>query len=379
MLNRRSLIQLGSLGLSAGLIPGLAFARAATDKRLIFIIQRGAADGLGTIIPTGDPQLLAQRGTLAVDGGTKLNSFFTLHPSMVETAKLYSAGEAAFIHAVASPYRDRSHFDAQNVLESGGTLPYGIKTGWMNRLVSFLPEGGKGAIALSPTIPMALRGPANAASYAPSALPDASPDFIARISQMYAADPQLHGLWDQALATRSMAGDAGNARDAAALGTLAAKVMAGPNGARIAMMETTGWDTHSAQKGRLANQLKNIDALLAALRTGLAADWANTLVIVATEFGRTVAANGTGGTDHGTASAAMLLGGAVKGGQVIADWPGLRTPALYEGRDLKPTLGLDQLIANSTAAHFGIDPAQASRVLFPEMIPGKRIEGLVRG
>jgi uncharacterized protein (DUF1501 family) len=379
MLNRRTLLHLGSLGLSAGLIPGLAFARAATDKRLIFIIQRGAADGLGTIIPTGDPQLTTQRGSLAVEGGAKLNSFFTLHPSMVETAKLYQAGQATFVHAVASPYRDRSHFDAQNVLESGGTQPYGIKTGWINRLVSLLPEGGKAAIALSPSIPMALRGPASAASYAPSALPDASPDFIARISQMYAGDAQLHGLWDQALATRSMAGDAGNARDAAALGALAAKVMAGPNGARIAMIETTGWDTHSAQKGRLANQLKNMDALIAALKSGLGADWDDSLVIIATEFGRTVAANGTGGTDHGTASAAMLLGGAVKGGQVIADWPGLGTPALYEGRDLKPTMGLDRLIADSTAAHFGIDLPRASQVLFPEMVAGKRIEGLVRG
>jgi uncharacterized protein (DUF1501 family) len=382
MLNRRTLIQhsiqLGGLGLSAGLIPGLAFARAATDKRLIFIIQRGAADGLGTIIPTGDPQLMAQRGVLAVEGGAKLNSFFTLHPSMTETAALYLAGQAAFVHAVASPYRDRSHFDAQNVLESGGTAPYSVKTGWMNRLAGLLPDGGKGAIALSPAIPMALRGPANASSYAPSALPDASPDFIARVSQLYAGDPQLHGLWGQALSTRAMAGDAGNARDAAALGALAAKVMAGSNGARIAMMETTGWDTHSGQKNRLGNQLKNLDALIAALKTGLGADWSSTLVIVATEFGRTVAANGTGGTDHGTASAAMLLGGSVRGSQVIADWPGLGTSSLYEGRDLKPTVGLDQLIADTASAHFGLDPAQSGRILFPNMASGKRIEGLIR-
>ncbi len=378
MLNRRTLIQLGGFGLSAGLFPDLAFARAAADKRLIFIIQRGAADGLGTLIPTGDGQLMAQRGTLAIDGGAKLNSFFTLHPSLIETAALFQAGQAAFVHAVASPYRDRSHFDAQNILESGGTQPYGIKTGWMNRLVGLLPEGRKSAIALSPTIPMALRGPARAASYAPSALPDASPDFIARVGQLYAGDAQLQGLWDQALTTRSMAGDAGNARDAAALGALAAKVMVGPQGARIAMMETTGWDTHSGQKGRLANQLKNLDAVIAALKKGLGADWADTLVIVATEFGRTVAVNGTGGTDHGTGSAAMLIGGAVKGGQVVADWPGLSTAALYEGRDLKPTTGLDRLIADSVSAHFALDPAQAGRVLFPDMAKGSRIEGLVR-
>ena len=174
-----------------------------------------------------------------------------------------------------------------------------------------------------------------------------------------------------------MAGDAGNARDAAALGSLAAKVMAGPNGSKIAMIETTGWDTHSGQNARLANQLTKLDAMIAAIKAGLGADWAETLIIVATEFGRTVAINGTGGTDHGTASAAMLLGGAVKGGRVIADWPGLATSALYEGRDLKPTIGLDRLIASATAEHFGLDPIATGELLFPNMTARKPMSGLM--
>ena len=377
MLNRRSLLLRSSMGLAGSLIPGMSFARAATDKRLIFIIQRGAADGLGTIIPTGDPMLSQHRAQLAVEGGMKLDGMFTLHPSLAQIGALYVAKQASFIHAVASPYRDRSHFDAQNVLESGGLQPYAVKTGWLNRLVSLLPEGGKGAIALSPTIPMALRGPAQAASYAPSALPDASADFVARVTQLYADDAQLAGLWGQALETRSMAGDAGNARDAAALGSLAAKVMAGLNGSKIAMIETTGWDTHSGQNARLANQLTKLDAMIAAIKAGLGADWADTLIIIATEFGRTVAINGTGGTDHGTASAAMLLGGAVKGGRVIADWPGLATSALYEGRDLKPTIGLDRLIASATAEHFGLDPIATGELLFPNMTARKPMSGLM--
>lgn len=377
MLDRRSVLLRSSLGLAASLIPGMSFARAATDKRLIFIIQRGAADGIGTIIPTGDPMLASHRAQLAVEGGMNLDGMFTLHPSLAQIGALYSAKQASFMHAVASPYRDRSHFDAQNVLESGGLQPYAVKTGWLNRLVSLLPEGGKGAIALSPTIPMALRGPAQAASYAPSALPDASADFVARVTQLYADDAQLAGLWGQALETRSMAGDAGNARDAAALGSLAAKVMAGPTGSKIAMIETTGWDTHSGQKARLANQLSKMDAMVAALKAGLGEDWVNTLVIVATEFGRTVAVNGTGGTDHGTGSAAMLLGGAVKGGRVITDWPGLGAGSLYESRDLKPTLGLDHLIASAAAEHFGLDPAAAGKLLFPNMTAGKPMSGLM--
>ena len=182
MLNRRSLLLRSSMGLAGSLIPGMSFARAATDKRLIFIIQRGAADGLGTIMPTGDPMLATHRARLMVEGGMKLDGMFTLHPSLVQIGALYAANQATFVHAVASPYRDRSHFDAQNVLESGGLQPYAVKSGWLNRLVSLLPEGGKGAIALSPTIPMALRGPAQASSYAPSALPDASADFVARVT-----------------------------------------------------------------------------------------------------------------------------------------------------------------------------------------------------
>jgi uncharacterized protein (DUF1501 family) len=168
--------------------------------------------------------------------------------------------------------------------------------------------------------------------------------------------------------TRMTAGDLSDpgGRNGAATGALAAKMLSGENGARIAMIETGGWDTHSGQKARLAAQLRGLDQMLAALKAGLGADWANTLVVVATEFGRTVAPNGTGGTDHGTASAAMLMGGAVAGGQVVADWPGLSQASLYEGRDLKPTTDLDALIAGALAQHYGLEPGRVAEALFPE-------------
>jgi uncharacterized protein (DUF1501 family) len=142
--------------------------------------------------------------------------------------------------------------------------------------------------------------------------------------------------------------------------------MLGGDGARIAMIETKGWDTHSGQRGRLNAQLRSLDQTLAAMQTGLGAEWANTLVIVATEFGRTARPNGTGGTDHGQASAAMLLGGAVRGGTVLADWPGLSDGALYEGRDLKPTTDLDALIAGAVSQHYALEPARVMATLFPE-------------
>jgi uncharacterized protein (DUF1501 family) len=283
---------------------------------------------------------------------------------------------------VASPYRDRSHFDGQNVLESGGTSPYQLKDGWMNRLVGLLPRRDKEAIAFAPTVPLALRGAAEVSSYAPSALPAANDDLLLRVQQLYAGDAQLHALWSAAMDARGMAGAQGregNRQNPAALGRMAAGFLAQANGPRIAMIETGGWDTHSAQNPRLAAQLRGLDALVAALRDGLGEAWAQTVVLVATEFGRTAAVNGTGGTDHGTGSAALLAGGSVQGGRVLADWPGLGNAALHEGRDLRPTLGLDALIAAAAADAFGLERERVGRALFPQMKAARGPGRIVRG
>lgn len=370
MLTRRTVLTRGSLGvLAAGFAPRMALARAATDRRFVFVIQRGAADGLGTIGAVGDPAFASARGDLAADvvAGTKLDATFTLHPAMIAAAKLYGDGQALFAHAVASPYRDRSHFDGQNVLETGGAGAYQVRDGWLNRLLALLPPDEARAIAISATVPLALRGPHEVASYAPSALPAASNDLLARVGQLYGGDRQLHALWSEAMRTRTLTGDltADDGRNAAATGALAARLLTPANGARIAMIETGGWDTHAGQRGRLSAQLKGLDAMIAALQAGMGPLWTDTLVLVATEFGRTVAVNGTGGTDHGTGSAAMLFGGGVRGGRVLADWPGLATAQLYEARDLKPTMGLDALIAGAVAGHFAIDQARALQALFP--------------
>lgn len=383
MIDRR--IFLGaSAGLTAALgLPRMALATASGDRRFVFIIQRGAADGLAIVAPTGDPAFAGIRGDFARDsaGGTKLDSMFTLHPALAETGKLYAAREALFVHAVASPYRERSHFDGQNILETGGARAYQRQDGWMNRLVGLLPpEEGK-ALALTATIPPALRGSNQVSSYAPSALPDASGELMRRVTMLYEGDAQLHALWNQAVETRAMAGDGagGGRRDnGAATGALAARLLSGDKGAHIAFIETEGWDTHANQRGALTRNLRNLDALLAALKGGLGAEWNKTLVVVATEFGRTAAPNGTGGTDHGTASAAMLLGGAVAGGRVIADWPGLTRSQLHEGRDLRPTRGLDALIAGALAQHYGLEPKRAMAILFPDARGVAVEEGLMR-
>lgn len=386
-LNRRHFLASAAGAAALLAAPRIVFAQAATERRFIFIIQRGAADGLNTVIPYADPAYAKLRGALAIDPAqaTKLDGTFALHPALAELGGLYKSGQASFFHAVASPYRERSHFDGQNVLETGGNAPYALKDGWMNRLLATLPQRGKDGIAFAPTVPMALRGAVEVTSYAPSALPQPNDDLLARVEQLYAEDRELHALWSAALDARDMAGGmegdkAGGAKrqSPGALGRMAASFLARPDGPRIAMIETGGWDTHSAQNNRLAAQLGNLDSLIAGLRQGLGAEWGRTTVLVATEFGRTVAVNGTGGTDHGTGAAAMLLGGAVRGGRVVADWPGLAPAQLFEGRDLKPTLALDALIAQVCAEVFAVDPERMARTLFPQSGLAKPLDRLLK-
>ncbi len=342
-------------------------APAQSNRRLVFILQRGAADGLGTIAPLGDPGFAALRGAMVGDYDTamQLGDGFALHPAMARSKAMFSAGEFLPVHAVASAYRERSHFDGQNLLELGADRPYARADGWLNRLIGLLP-GNSAGMAISPVLPPALSGPQRATSYAPSRLPDPSDAFLERIDNLYQSDERLHKLWQESVQTREMVDglDTGNGRNAAQIGALAAKLLNGEDGARIAMIETTGWDTHNAQSRRLARQLGQLDMLIGSLRDGLGDAWRDTLVIVATEFGRTAAINGTNGTDHGTASAALLYGGTVKGGRIETDWPGLRNQDLYEARDLRPTIALEAVIGNAVSGHFGIDPEQTMRSLF---------------
>lgn len=369
--SRRSLLVSGLGIAAAAATPRLAYAAAGTLRRLVFIIQRGAADGLATLAPTGDPAFAAARKALADEtaGGAKLDAMFTLHPALANTATLYGAKQAHFAHAVATAYRDRSHFDGQNMLEGGGARPYGREDGWVGRLLTLLPDAEREALAITPAVPLALRGALPVGTYAPSRLPQADADLVARLSALYANDPLLHPLWDSAVKTQELASDIGgnNGRNGADLGKLAASLMQPADGARVMMLETGGWDTHSGQRGRLAAQLRGLDQLVAALQAGLGEAWRDTLVIVATEFGRTIEVNGTGGTDHGTASSAMFLGGALaRGGSIAADWPGLAPAARYEGRDLRPTRSLESAIAAAVAHHYALDPKRVMATLYPD-------------
>lgn len=380
MMSRRKFLQVTAAGAGAMLVaPRMVFASVESERRFVFIIQRGAADGLDIVVPYAEPAYRALRGAIAIDASvaTRLDGTFALHPSLQRTAQFYEQKQALFVHAVATPYRDRSHFDGQNVLETGGNAPYSLRDGWLNRLVALVGPSRAEAIALTPTLPLALRGEVDVASYAPSALPNASDDLLMRVGALYERDAQLGPLWQSAMSARDMAGGEHARGDAAGIGKVAASFLARADGPRIAMIETLGWDTHSGQNPRMTTQLKALDAMLGALRDGLGPIWDKTTVVVATEFGRTAAANGTGGTDHGTGTAAMLMGGAVRGARVLADWPGLRPSDLYQGRDLRPTMSLDDVIAGAASETFGLDPHRTAAKLFPLTKEAKPVTGLV--
>jgi len=380
MLSRRNFLRFTAAGAGAMLVaPRMAFASVQSDRRFIFVIQRGAADGLHIVVPYAEPAYATLRGPIAVDvsTATRLDGTFALHPALQQTAQRYAQGQALFVHAVATPYRDRSHFDGQNVLETGGGAPYSVPDGWLNRLVALVGPSRAEAIAFAPTVPAALRGKIDVASYAPSNLPSPPDDLLLRVGALYEQDAQLGPLWRSAMTAREMAGGARARGDAAGLGKVAASFLARADGPRIAMIETGGWDTHSGQSARLTAQLKALDAMLGALHEGLGPAWDKTTIVVATEFGRTAAVNGTEGTDHGTGTAAMVLGGAVRGGRVLADWPGLRAADLYEGRDLRPTTSLDAMIAGAASETFGLDPHRTMASLFPQTTQVRPLTGLI--
>lgn len=376
---RRQLVQLLGAGALLPTWPGLSLATPgpAEAPRLVVIMLRGALDGLAAVPVPGDPAFAALRGELAPAGALPLDGFYALHPALPTLARWYAEGQLLVLHALASPYRERSHFDAQQQLESGGPRPFALSTGWLGRA---LQASGQGGVALSPALPVALRGADQASTWTPSRPgPADSEDLLARVQQLYAGDTALHAAWQQAMSQRDlgrMAGEGAAGNGFAALAEQAGRFLAAERGPRLAWLESGGWDTHNQQINRLARQLAGLDEGLAALRSALGPQWGRSTVLVMTEFGRTARPNGSGGTDHGTGGVAWLAGGAVAGGRVLADWPGLANSELLEGRDLRPTLDIRALQAALLQRQFGLGRA----ALEGGVLPGapRALEGLWR-
>jgi uncharacterized protein (DUF1501 family) len=391
MVTRREVLQaLGGLVAVAGL-PGLALAAApGTDRRLVFVFLRGGLDGLSAVPAYGDPDFAGKRGALAIAGpGTaggalELDGMFGLSPFLAEMHKLYAAKALAVLHAVASPYRERSHFDAQNLLENGTAKPFGREAGWLN--VALAERAGAGGLALGPNVPLVLRGPAAVSSWSPSVLPAPDPDLLERLAQLYRDDPLLAkpfaaGREAQGLMEGQGRGGmpGGGPQAAVALAKAAGTFLAKPDGPRVATIDFGGWDTHANQVGEfspLTRNLRLLDRGVATLKGALGPAWQQTAVLIVTEFGRTVSINGSRGTDHGTGGVAFVVGGAVRGGRVIADWPGLSDRALHEGRDLRPTLDLRALFKAALAAQLGLGEAALETKVFPDSRGVKPLPGL---
>ncbi len=387
---------------AAGFGPvALALAAAPTQRRLVVVLLRGAMDGLAAVAPYSDPYYRVQRGPLALaepGAGDEclldLGGRFGLHPALAPLYRCYLKGELAVVHAVASPYRGRSHFDGQDLLENGLAAPrQGGDSGWLNRALERLAPGGSVAqssrlgLAIGQAVPLLLRGSAPVGSWAPAVLPEPGVDLIQRLTQLYDGDPILapalaEGLRGQAYAQAALAGERPKTGAFSDLATDLARFLTPETGPRAAVIELGGWDTHVGQgtdQGRLANAFAQLASGLAAFAQTLPAEiWRLTTVMVVTEFGRTVTANGTGGTDHGTGGCAFLLGGAVAGGRVIADWPGLARTALFEGRDLMPTLDLRAVAKGVLAEHFGLAADGLEATVFPDSATAAPISGLIR-
>ena len=392
-LGRRTFLQCAALGGVSFMLPRLTLADADTDARFVLVILRGALDGLAAVPAYGDGNYASQRGALAITAPTyKLDGMFALNPGLAQLHARYLAKELVVFHAVASPYRERSHFDGQDLLENGAASPVGVHDGWMNRMLPSMPlartrRTEEIAVAVAQNVPLVLRGDARVSSWAPSQLPDADADTLERLADLYSTDPQLASRLQSALSANGMVSEGMGNKDGRnpagqfnLLAAAAGKLLAG-NGARIAVMDVNGWDTHAnqgAEAGQLATRLRGLDQGLETLRTALGPAWSKTAVLVVTEFGRTVAVNGTRGTDHGTATCAFLVGGAVAGGKVIADWPGLANRSLYQSRDLQPTLDLRSVFKGTLAAHLGVGERELEEKVFPDSRGVRMLEGLIR-
>ena len=399
MTTRREALQIlggiAALSVHSGL-PRLAFASPSSgERRLIFVFLRGGMDALSAVPAYGDPQYAARRGILAVGapgtpgGALDLDGHFGLNPYLAEMHKLYAARELAVVHAIASPYRERSHFDGQNLVENGTAKPFGRETGWLNaalevRFNSISPAAvGPAAFALGQSIPLVLRGPVQVGSWSPSRMPVPDAALLERLGELYRGDKLLAQSFSTALEAQKMMegrdGMGGGQQPVVALAKAAGEILGKREGPRVASIDFGGWDTHIGQLGEfgpLTRNLRLLDRMVATLKESLGAAWRQTAVVMVSEFGRTVAPNGSNGTDHGTGGAAFVVGGAVRGGRVIADWPGLAEGALHEGRDLRPTLDLRALFKAALIAQLALDEAALDARVFPGSAGLRPLEGL---
>jgi uncharacterized protein (DUF1501 family) len=400
MIARREILKLTAGGAAAFSVlgwPGAVFAAAPGDRRLVVVLLRGALDGLAAVPPLADALYREKRGALALqppgeaEGCLALDRTFALHPALAPLFPYWQNRELAFVHASGNGYRTRSHFDGQDLMESGLSAKTGMSDGWLNRALALLQKGDRRlGLAIGGAVPLILRGHVPVASWEPpGGLRDASPEFIAALAPLYRGDALLgpalaDGLKAQNFSEAVLGGDMQGGRgfgprNFAPLAEAAGKLLAAPDGPRVAVLEMGGWDTHvnqGAGQGRLAQNLAGYAEGLVALARAMGDAWKTTAVAAVTEFGRTVAVNGNNGTDHGTASVLLVMGGAVKGGRMIGDWPGLAQ--LQDDRDLRVATDSRRVMKSLLRDHLGLDAAPLGTKVFPGTAALRPMDGMVR-
>lgn len=398
-MHRRGFLQtLGAASLATTFSnTGLSFASAPTDNRLVFIVLRGALDGLHALVPYADKNYKLLRPKLALGGpgsqnnGNKgvinLDGYFGLHPALSPLHKLYLENELLLIPASSTKYRSRSHFDGQNMLENGSGKPFGAKTGWLNRaIVNLNDKDTRLGLSIGPTVPLILQGDALVQTWAQSGLPKADEDFLSRVAYTYKDDPLFSNILSAAqesIKPKSNMNDLmkkkGRAnKDFVLSATAAADLLSRPTGPRLAVMEMQGWDTHHGQIFRLNKLLNELANGIITLKSGLGSKWKKTAIVVVSEFGRTAAENGSAGTDHGVGGLAMLAGGSIKGGNIGGIWPGLGKASLYEGRDVTPTTDYESIFKSVLIQHLGLKQSIIEDTIFPASSASLPMENLFK-
>lgn len=395
---RRALLGRGARAGGAALLgpalcaPAVLAHAAAESRRLVVVMLRGAVDGLSVVVPHGDPDYRRERAEIAIappgatDGALPLDATFGLHPALAALLPWWQSGRLGFVHASGSPDPTRSHFDAQDYMETAMPGRRAAADGWMNRLLEVLgePSGGEQAVrglSVGPSQPRILvgRAPVAALPTGGAAARELPVGFGSALDALHATDPATAPAWRAMRETRRTmveavgeGMDAGVAPGAVPLATLdrdaarLGRLMRREPGLRAAFLSVGGWDTHANQggaRGPLAQRLQALAGGLDALARGLDDALDGTVVLVLSEFGRTVRQNGTQGTDHGHGNVAWLLGGAVAGGRVHGRWPGLDAAARHEGRDLAITTDFRQVIAQVLERHLRVSDAGLARVL----------------
>jgi uncharacterized protein (DUF1501 family) len=360
-------------GLATFGAPVVRFAHVRSEGRLVFVLLRGGFDGLSALVPYGDPAYSSLRGELAfgAEQVVHLDGTFGLAPGLAPLREFWDRGELAALHAMAIPYRTRSHFDGQAVLETGLDRPVGSAEGWLNRLLQVMP-GERSGIAIASGLPRSMAGSFEVNTWSPAQLGAVTDAYLDRLATLYRRDRALAGRFEAALQQQDMVGEEAMAGGGARRGGVTplfeatARMLSSATGPNVAAVEFSGWDTHANQGlagGALDRLLGQLADGLVQFRLAMGTAWANTTVVVMTEFGRTARINGTRGTDHGTAGAGFVLSPRLLRSRVIADWPGLSDRALFEQRDLAPTLDTRSVLRGIVSAQFDLTEVQVERVL----------------